>query len=67
MSNANFIEEIGAYVKKHAPFYNICVYSPIIAQAILESASGTSELAIKANNFFGLKWRANRCPSSDGH
>lgn len=66
MSNAAFIEQIAALVKKYAPQYNIKVYSPIIAQAILESASGTSELAVKANNFFGLKYRAGRCPTACG-
>ena len=62
----NFVEKIAGYISKYAPKYNICVHSPIIAQAILESASGTSELAANANNFFGLKWRENRCPTSNG-
>ena len=39
--------------------YKIC--SVTIAQAVIESASGTSELATKHNNFFGMKagslWR----------
>lgn len=63
---SNFINDIAKYVQKYAPQYNIQVYSPIIAQAILESASGTSELAKNANNYFGLKYRANRCPSASG-
>lgn len=67
MSNRDFIDKIAVLVKEYAPLYGICVYSPIIAQAILESASGTSELAMNANNFFGLKWRENRCPTSNGH
>lgn len=66
MSNTAFINSIASHVKRLAPLYGICVYSPIIAQAILESASGTSELAVMANNFFGLKWRENRCPTSCG-
>lgn len=53
-------------MQKYAPEYGIKVCSPIIAQAILESASGTSELAIKAHNYFGLKYRPNRCPTSNG-
>lgn len=61
-----FIDEIAAYVIKYAPQYGIKVYSPIIAQSILESASGTSELAKNAHNYFGLKYRANRCPSASG-
>ena len=40
--------------------------SPIIAQAVLESASGVSELAKNAHNYFGLKYRAKRCPSACG-
>lgn len=66
MNNLKFIEEMAAHVQKIAPLYGIRVYSPIIAQGVLESASGTSELAMNANNFFGLKWRENRCPSADG-
>lgn len=66
----SFIENIATYVKKYAPKYNIIVYSPIIAQAILESASGTSELATNANNYFGLKYNSaqpKRCPSATGY
>lgn len=54
-----FIEQIAALVKKYAPQYGIMVHSPIIAQAILESASGTSELARNANNFHGLKYKVS--------
>ena len=66
MNKEQFIEDIAKYVKKYAPQFGICVYSPIIAQAILESGCGVSELAINANNFFGIKFRENRCPSSNG-
>ena len=66
MTTEQFIAEIAEYVKQYAPLYNIQVYSPIIAQAILESGRGTSELAIKANNFFGLKYKNGRCPSACG-
>lgn len=61
-----FIEEIAPLIQKYAPKYNIAVCSPIIAQAVLESASGTSELAKNARNYFGLKYRAGRCPSASG-
>ena len=61
-----FIEQVASFVIKYAPQYGIKVYSPIIAQAVLESARGTSELAIKANNYFGLKYKAGRCPSASG-
>lgn len=67
MSNSQFIEQIAAYVAKFASKYNIRVHSAIIAQAVLESASGSSELAQNANNYFGLKWRENRCPTSNGY
>lgn len=66
MSVENFIKEISLLVQKYAPQYNIKVCSPIIAQAILESAKGTSELAVNAHNYFGLKYRPNRCPSAIG-
>ena len=61
-----FIEQIAPYIQKFAPKYGIKVCSPIIAQAILESASGTSELAKNACNYFGLKYRVGRCPTSCG-
>ena len=50
-----FIQCIAPLVIKYAPQYNVKVYSPIIAQAILESASGESSLGKQYNNFFGLK------------
>lgn len=62
----NFIQTIAAYVKKYAPRYGIRVYSPIIAQAVLESDSGESELAVNANNFLGLKYKPGRCPTACG-
>lgn len=62
----NFIEEIAPLIQKHAPDYGIKICSPIIAQAILESARGTSELAKNAHNYFGLKYRADRCPTACG-
>lgn len=51
----DFIKKIAASVQKYAPKYNISVNSPIIAQAILESAFGKSKLATDAFNFFGMK------------
>ena len=66
MTQEQFIVEVAKYVQKYAPQFNIKVYSPIIAQACLESAYGTSELAINAHNYFGLKYRKNRCPSASG-
>lgn len=63
---SNFIEQIARLVLKYAPSYGIAVHSPIIAQAILESASGTSELAVNANNYFGLKYRKGRCKTCIG-
>jgi N-acetylmuramoyl-L-alanine amidase len=53
-----FIEQIAVYVQKYAAQYGIMVHSPIIAQAILESESGTSELAVNAHNYHGLKYKA---------
>ena len=61
-----FIQCIAPLVKKYAPQYGVKVYSPIIAQAILESASGESSLGKIYNNFFGLKcgtlWTGQRFP-----
>ena len=66
MTTEQFISEIAKYVQKYAPKYNIKVHSPIIAQAILESGRGTSELAVNAHNYHGLKYRAGRCPTACG-
>lgn len=49
-----FIQTISKAVKKYAPKYDIKVCSPIIAQAILESAWGKSKLATY-HNYFGMK------------
>lgn len=66
MDISEFVEKIAALVRKYAPLYNICVYSPIIAQAILESHSGTSYKATFGHNYHGLKYRENRVPVSIG-
>lgn len=66
MSKEEFIKKIAGYIKQYAPSYGIKVYSPIIAQAILESAYGTSELAVNAHNYFGLKYREGRCKTCIG-
>lgn len=57
LSNAQkkFIASIATLVKKYAPRYGIQVYSPIIAQAILESGWGESKLVAQYHNYFGLK------------
>lgn len=68
------IEDVAKYVIKYAPQFGIKVASPIIAQAILESAFGTSnKVAIEnehgniiwRHNYFGLKWRDGRCAVSN--
>ena len=55
MTNEEFIKQIAKYVQKYATSYGICVHSPIIAQAILESGWGKSKLASTYHNYFGLK------------
>ena len=50
-----FVDDIAKYVKKYASSYGISVYSPIIAQAILESGWGNSKLAADYHNYFGMK------------
>lgn len=62
--STTFADRIASYIQEYAPKYGIKIVSPIIAQAILESASGTSELAVNANNFFGIKYKAGRCPTA---
>lgn len=66
MTTQEFIDSIAGYIKKYATAYNVCVFSPIIAQAILESNKGTSELAVNAHNYFGLKYRKGRCKTCMG-
>ena len=65
MTIQEFIDCIAGYIKKYAAAYNVCVFSPIIAQAILESNKGTSELAVNAHNYFprrvrSLLWRMRK-------
>lgn len=50
-----FINEIGPIVQKYAKQYGYQVASPIIAQAVCESAAGTSGLSKNYHNYFGLK------------
>lgn len=66
MDKQEFIKAIAGYVQKYAHSYGILVHSPIIAQAILESGAGTSELAVNACNYFGLKYRKDRCKTCIG-
>lgn len=70
MTKEQFITQIAKYVQQYSTQYGIKCNSAVIAQAILESACGTSELAIKANNYFGLKYnpkQPNRCPTACGY
>lgn len=62
----NFINQIAPLVKECAKCYGIKVFSPVIAQACLESAYGTSELALQAHNYFGLKYRQERYKTAIG-
>lgn len=55
MDKETFIQKVAEKVNKYAPLYGISVHSPIIAQAIIESGWGSSVLARKYNNYFGLK------------
>ena len=45
IAREKFIAGIAGYVKKYAGLYGILVYSPVIAQAVLESGWGESRLA----------------------
>lgn len=59
MANAkqiySFIESIGPIIQREAKARGYKVASPIIAQACIESAFGTSSLGYKYFNFFGMK------------
>lgn len=66
MNHSDFVKTVATYIKKYAPVYGIEVVSPIIAQAVLESGYGTSELAVNAHNYFGLKYREGRCKTCIG-
>lgn len=52
---SDFINQVASLCAELAPKYDIKVISPIIAQAILESNWGTSGLATKGKNLFGIK------------
>ncbi len=66
MTTQELIKEASKYIQKYAPKYGIKVYSPILGQMLLESSRGTSELAVNANNYFGLKYKKGRCPTAIG-
>lgn len=65
MTKELFIQSISDAVKVLAPKYGICVVSPIVAQACLESAYGTDYKA-SHHNYFGLKYRKNRVTCHTG-
>lgn len=66
MTKQEFIDAIAKAANKYASEYGILVISPVIAQACLESAYGTSNKA-KHNNFFGLKYRKDRLTCHSGY
>ncbi len=55
MSQEKFIEKIGNAAVKYYNTYMI-LPSLTVAQAILESGWGKSDLAKKCHNYFGMKW-----------
>ncbi|MTD30142.1 glucosaminidase domain-containing protein [Planomicrobium sp. YIM 101495] len=50
----SFIDRLAPIAQKYGKAAGV-LPSLLLAQGILESASGTSELAVKANNLFGIK------------
>lgn len=50
-----FIADIAPTIQKYAKLNGYKVASPIIAQACIESAYGTSSLGYKYHNYFGMK------------
>jgi hypothetical protein len=61
----DFINDIAPIIQREAKSRGYLVASPVIAQACCESAFGTSYKA-QHHNYFGLKYRKNRCPSASG-
>ena len=59
MSAASFIAQIGPIIQKYAALYGYRFPSAIIAQACIESGYGTSSLAYRWHNYFGIKWWRN--------
>lgn len=57
-----YIEKVAALAVKIAPLFGRKIISPVIGQFCKESAFGTSELAVKATNHAGMKYRGDRCP-----
>lgn len=58
-TNNKFINEVIPIITNYCQQYHLPT-SVIVAMAVLESGYGTSELAIRANNYFGLKdWSVN--------
>ena len=51
----SFINQIAPYIQKYAKLYGYKVCSPIIAQAVCESAANTSSLGFRYHNYFGMK------------
>lgn len=66
MATNEFINQISKIVMSLCDEFGFGVPSAIIAQACLESGYGTSNKA-KYHNYFGLKYRKNRCISSSGY
>lgn len=55
MTKEEFISYVGQIASRDWQARGICLPSVVVAQAILESGWGLSELAIKANALFGIK------------
>lgn len=55
MNRTDFIYKIGRLIVAEGKARGYSVFSPIIAQAIIESRYGESELSDKFHNYFGLK------------
>lgn len=66
MTKEEFIAEIAKYGQKYYKQFGYKFVSPMIAQACLESAYGTSPKA-SFNNFFGLKYRNKRVTCNNGY
>jgi len=55
-TRTEFIEQIAPIIQQYCEAYGYKYPSAIIAQACVESGFGTSSLAWKYHNYFGIKW-----------
>ena len=65
IAKSKFIQTIAPLIIKEGRRRGYTIFSPIIAQAVIESNYGQSKLSADYNNFFGMKcgskWKGKSC------